>query len=396
MTGAAISAPAARIHALDSLRGSMMLLGIWIHAACNYVTFPLPVWPYKDSATSPLLDLPLMFIHVFRMPIFFVMAGFFARMLWERIGTPAFVKHRATRILLPFLVCWPLLFFTTRAGFIYANTLPSPDAWSETWAILRAGEYPITTAHLWFLYYLMYFYAAMFAWRLFSDKGRQRIDAGFRRLLQSPWRPLIFAIPTSISFYPMRSGGLDTEAGFLVHPKILFAYGIFFAFGFLLHRQADLLTGFCRNAWKLVVGAILLFPVQAAFQFRVVTGLPDYQPGPHLGAIITGAVIVWLLVFGLTGLFVRYLNGSRAWVRYLADASYWIYLMHLPLMIWIPAALSQMPLPALVKFALVIVISVPILLLSYHYLVRYTLIGRILNGPRARTVRSATVRAAPV
>lgn len=374
----------------------MMLLGIWLHAACNYVTFPHSAWPYKDSATSSLLDPTYIFIHVFRMPVFFVIAGFFARMLWERVGTADFLRHRANRVLLPFLLFWPVLFYVSAAGFVYATLLPSPTAWSEAWAYVVSAPLPYNTIHLWFLYYLLYFYSGMMGWRLIGLGVRERIEATFRRLLQSAWRPLIFAVPTCITLYPMESGGLDNPRNFLVAPKALAAYGVFFAFGFLLHRQADLLQGFARHAWKLVLGAILLAPLKTAFQLRVLTAGPNYDRAAHLGAIITGAVIVWLLVFGLTGLFVRYLNGSRAWVRYLADASYWIYLMHLPLMIWIPAALSQMALPALVKFALVIVISVPILLLSYHYLVRYTLIGRILNGPRARTVQSATVRAAPV
>jgi glucan biosynthesis protein C len=64
----------------------MMLLGVLFHASCSYSTLRIPAWPYRDPSTSPLLNAPLLLIHVFRMPIFFAMAGFFARLSWRRSG----------------------------------------------------------------------------------------------------------------------------------------------------------------------------------------------------------------------------------------------------------------------------------------------------------------------
>ena len=40
------------------------------------------------------------------------------------------------------------------------------------------------------------------------------------------------------------------------------------------------------------------------------------------------------------------------------------------------------PLPALAKFALVLPSRFPIMLLSYHLMVRYTFLGALLNGRR--------------
>jgi glucans biosynthesis protein C len=71
-----------RYHALDGLRAGMMLLGIVFHAALPYTT--LPRWPFKDSSTHPVFDVLTVFLHIFRVPIFFAMARFFAALLWER------------------------------------------------------------------------------------------------------------------------------------------------------------------------------------------------------------------------------------------------------------------------------------------------------------------------
>ena len=58
---------------------------------------------------------------------------------------------------------------------------------------------------------------------------------------------------------------------------------------------------------------------------------PMAQPGltKTLYALVFG-VAVWGWVFGLTGAALRFLSNYSATRRYVADASYWIYLAHLP------------------------------------------------------------------
>src|SRR5262245_18499155 len=91
-----------RLHALDGLRGTMMLLGVVFHSGTGYTVTPLKnAWPYKDGSTSLFFDVLCFFIHVFRMPTFFVMAGFFAALLYHRDGPIKFLLQRTKRILLP-------------------------------------------------------------------------------------------------------------------------------------------------------------------------------------------------------------------------------------------------------------------------------------------------------
>src|SRR5262245_53441853 len=84
-----------RYHAFDSLRAVMMLLGLVIHSAMGYIVFPTDrVWPFKDPRPSAFYDLLVMFIHSFRMPIFFVIAGFFAALLYTTRGARALFHNR--------------------------------------------------------------------------------------------------------------------------------------------------------------------------------------------------------------------------------------------------------------------------------------------------------------
>ncbi len=92
----------------------------------------------------------------------------------------------------------------------------------------------------------------------------------------------------------------------------------------------------------------------------------------------------WTMSFGLIGLFRRFMSRASFRVRYLSDASYWMYLAHLPLVFVVQGLLTLLPLPALVNFVLMCTAVTALLLVAYRYAVRYTFIGRLLNGRRDR------------
>ena len=91
-------------------------------------------------------------------------------------------------------------------------------------------------------------------------------------------------------------------------------------------------------------------------------------------------VAMWGFIFGFIGLFQALMNHHSPVWRYLADSSYWVYLVHLPLVVTLQIWMFDWVLPAEVKLVLILLIAMPILLVSYHLLVRGTFIGWILNG----------------
>ena len=61
--------------------------------------FPGPqVWLVKDSESSVVLSVMFFVIHMLRMLTFFLIAGFVARMSFERLGAGSFFKDRLRRI----------------------------------------------------------------------------------------------------------------------------------------------------------------------------------------------------------------------------------------------------------------------------------------------------------
>jgi len=100
--------------------------------------------------------------------------------------------------------------------------------------------------------------------------------------------------------------------------------------------------------------------------------------------LYTAAYVVglWCWVFAFVGAAVRYLSTPHAVTRYLADASYWVYLMHLSTLMFFINLLRPYDWHWSLKLAISVGGSMPILLLTYHYLVRFTWIGALLNGRR--------------
>jgi peptidoglycan/LPS O-acetylase OafA/YrhL len=88
--------------------------------------------------------------------------------------------------------------------------------------------------------------------------------------------------------------------------------------------------------------------------------------------------------FGLIGLFRKLFSAKRRGVRYLSDASYWMYIIHLPLVMAAQWLVRDWDFPAIVKFVLICAAVSALLLATYRAFVRYTPIGMMLNGRRAR------------
>ena len=85
------------------------------------------VLPAQDVSQSTTLGVTFYVIHMFRMSLFFFIAGFFAHLVFHRRGARAFVKDRAKRILVPMTVGWVVLAPPTIAAVIWGLTRTFPD-----------------------------------------------------------------------------------------------------------------------------------------------------------------------------------------------------------------------------------------------------------------------------
>jgi len=390
-----------RLHGLDAVRAFALLLGIALHAAQPYIA-GLP-WIVIETPSDTLAGVWYT-IHMFRMPLFFLIAGFFGRMLLERRGPAAFVKNRSRRILVPLVAGLPIVMLVTglamalgvlAAGGDLASIKP-PQAPPGT---VRGGVLgSINLIHLWFLYYLALFYAGVLIVRAVCStalgaNGRLHaaVDATIRFLMRGAWGPVTLALPIAAYYAQLDNwstwGGWPAPFSLVPDVGALIAYGSFFGFGWLLHRQLPLLKAL-EQRWPLYcVFAVAMWAV-----CRTIGGSTPHW-GPYLegGALVayTMSYVVgaWCWSFALIGLALRFLSGESPVRRYLADSSYWLYLMHIPALFFFEQVLHPLAWHWSIKYPLSVAAATGVLLLSYHYLVRFTFIGALLNGWKQRSSR---------
>jgi peptidoglycan/LPS O-acetylase OafA/YrhL len=250
--------------------------------------------------------------------------------------------------------------------------------------IQRLMETPVFH-HLWFLWFLCWLVPGFAICAIVA--GRLGWQGAPAWLVVSPAR-FLWLIPLTMVpqwFMGQASGafGPDTSAGLLPMPRVLLYYAIFFGFG-ALYYDADDSEGRVGRWWWLALPAALAvaLPLGLALSMGAVDSM-----GPQARRAFSAAAQVgyaWAMTFGLMGLFRAVLSRERPWVRYVSDSSYWLYIAHLPLIICAQMIVRDWQMPAVVKFALVCVVVTGALLLIYHALVRYTWLGKLLNGPRQR------------
>jgi ABC-type multidrug transport system ATPase subunit/peptidoglycan/LPS O-acetylase OafA/YrhL len=383
-----------RLHALDAVRAFALLLGVVFHAGFSFLPGLIPgLWAINDSSPSATLGVSLFVAHIFRMTLFFIVAGFFARMLYQRGGARGFWNNRLKRILVPLVAGWVVIFPLLAAVWIWGlmrtfGTLPAPPADAPP---APAGAFPF--GHLWFLYYLLVIYAIVTVVRAavvrLDGRGalRHGADVAVRRLMQYGAAPVALAMPVALALYVRADWvgwwGIPTPDRSVI-PELtsLIAYGTAVSFGWLLHRQVDLLALSSRQwSYQLAVAAVASV---ACLWFAGTT--PSFAPiaaGPQKLAYAFGyALACWSWSLALIGLSTRLMADERPAVRYVADASYWIYLVHMPVVAALQVGLGRVPLHWTLKFPLILAISFALLFASYHYLVRSSFIGQVLNGRR--------------
>src|SRR5262249_41061645 len=148
--------------------------------------------------------------------------------------------------------------------------------------------------------------------------------------------------------------------------------------GWLSSHRHDLGRLAAQGSWQLGL-ALPVFAVRAYLLTKDLKVPVDGWEAVALAA--SGALFAWLSLFGVLGLCQRCVRQSRPVVRYLADSSYWVYLVHFPAVGIMQVALLRVPCAAGWKFGIVLMGAFAACLLSYQWFVRYSQIGLWLHGP---------------
>lgn len=318
---------------LDAARGALMILGVFLHSAAIFQTSGN--WVVADPDRSVFFDWFSQFIHVFRMPTFFWISGYFFAMTAGKTGSSNALKKRLPRIAIPLVVSW----VTFNVAQVVLSGALSGQSVTEA---LRNG---VPAFHLWFLVDLLVF-CAIGAVLMPTLSGPT-----MRRVAQLCRSPGCQIATLSIgSFLLMilvhESGSAYTQFWGEVTLYGLATYFPFFMVGAWMFQNDEVRLRFVAKPAVLfplgVIGACVC-EAQCASSHGVYCGL--------LTLLKIG--FIWLAVGSLLGLFQRLFNRESKFAAFLSDASYSIFLSHHLLVVALGFLLLSVPIPAVIKFLVI-------------------------------------------
>jgi hypothetical protein len=372
---------------MDNLRAFAMLLGIFFHAALAYSPSLKDVWLTASPQNSEVIDFIAFFSHTFRMPLFFLIAGFFAALLIQKRGLGAMIKNRLLRITVPLSIFLPLVL--TAFAILIGWALENVEAKSPMLGLIAmmaqypdAPPPPVTTMHLWFLYQLTFFYivtAVVVKWVNFDWMSRI-VKSPKLFLLLSP----LLLVPALIT----QHAPIPAPEQFMPQLWSFGFFGLFFMLGYGLFSYQDFLDKLKPYAWLMLVTSVVaytlffqMFPKHSSFQeiMEVMATSPTIDL-KHTGLATLQAYISVFMSLALLIIGRSLFDKQNSSMKLIADSSYWTYIIHLPVLWLIQFYLLDKEWPMLVEFSLSSIGTLIIGLVTYLLLVKWTPIGWLLNG----------------
>lgn len=382
--------PRVDLAGLNSVRAFAALGVVLLHAGVPYTQHPMPglTWPVRDASSS-LVDVLFWGIELFIMPVFLVLAGFLTWRTLSRRGPGELFKSRLRRLAVPLLfgatVVLPIDLYIWLCGWL-ADGLIAPVK-------LRSLKFDGVIdrdlwglSHLWFLQYLL-FYVTMTAVAAAACRRLPRLRRWIPGAVGSA--VLLVAIATVTHFFRPEVVWGFQHAFAPVPSKWLYSF-TFFAGGLSLAVHDPQLSRLRSISPRLMpVGGVTAVAAVILGRWHLSGG--QSQAASVMLAILT-VLGAWMLTLGGIGFADRRTKAASGWVAYLSAASFWIYLVHHPVLALVHIDLKWW-MPALdptVKMFGAFAVSVTWSLLSYEVLVRKTAFGAWLGFAWSQPAEGAT------
>ena len=337
-----------------------MLMGLVMHATLLYSVPELAADLIVARDISPEEPTPwtwvlIIWIHQWRMPLFFLLAGFFAELVMDRGGPKAWAKDRVLRI------AGTLAVFMVIFSVVLSRPLGSLD-------------------HLWFLWFLCFY--CLYA-------GLLRIAGPFQWQgwaswpFQTPWHSLSLIPILTLASLIGRSDGLFhdiPEQIYEVELGGLALYLVPFVIGQGLYWHRSLIGALAlKRVWLplLATGTLSTFAVLVAFS----------EADSRLLVTLTGAITTWAWTFGFIGLFEWAVRRRSSILDWVVRVSYPVYLFHLYVVIQVSAVfiLWGWGQAGVIVGSSVVAFAISVAL--YYLFVWWTPLDWFLAGPKKARLR---------
>ena len=351
-----------RLFYLDNLRILLTVLVVAHHVALTYGN--LPLWYYSEPAQDPsgvVLDILVAVNQMFFMGLFFLISGFFTPGSYDRKGARGFLRGRLTRLGVPLL----LFLLVLRPIVNVGGLAPAREAFAETGAALPYWLYYVISwdpGPMWFVEVLLVF-AMVYA---LLRRVRVREAAAPAPSPRAPGMAAItgFVAALALATYVWRlvvPAGTYWPVVGLPSPAYLPQYVMLFAVGALAYRRGWL------TALGRATGRLGFVAAGVALIVFVVTTLMVEQAHTALALLaVSEAVFATGVIIGLVVLFRERFNRQGSTGRFLSAQAYAVYVIHPLVLVGLGHALSWLDAIAVVKFAVMATLAVPLCWLAAY------------------------------
>ncbi len=367
-----------RKYFIDWLRIGLIISVFFFHVG---MIFRPEQWHVNSAESFPFLDPIMWWLHLWRMPLLFLVSGvgtFYAighRTSWQ------YVKERFRRLYIPFTFG----FFTLVPLMVYVERIENYGSFLEYIPhMFDGGPYPvgnISWHHLWFILYLFIISLLIAPVLNYTKSGhynmvRGRLIAIISRKMGLNWLLPIIILSQLIlrQYFPNSTHALYNDWAFFTY------YLLFFVSGFMLFTSDKIINALAKDRrlylYQTLVFTILLFSLPSIFGEPSI--VQDYSRG------ITEMVIS--LSCGLTaiGYFKRYFNKDHTYRKVMNEAIYPFYLLHQPALIFVGYVVLKWNISYGLQALLITLLSLASIIVTYWFIIRKFNVLRIAFGMKKK------------
>lgn len=344
-----------RIIGFDLLRVIMVLLLIVFHAGVSFMVTPLDaqVWEYQDRSTNILFDGTLSFIHTFRHPTFFLISGFLTAQMLNRYSTRDVMLKRIKRLLIPLAIVAIIFGPFINGTLSLINGNQHPFSWNEMFLIQGDQSINFGTSYVWFLYYLFLFSTIHLTIKAAFNPILKSYKSNFRKVL---WIVVFLILTTCLSLFWWKENTLFGQYYLIPHPGSLFGYFSFYLFGAYMAGLPNVIDTLRQRKFHLImltIGLGALGTYMSLGHQQIVSGknMIDFD----LSTMFLSSIATVTVSLGGIGIACRQYKRSISMVLFLSKSSYFIYLVHFPVILLNMVLVMPLKMNCFLKFIFILV-----------------------------------------
>ena len=368
-----------RLYSLDFLRAFALLMGVLLHVLMLFLE------PFDGSEPRLSASIIFIWIHTWRMPLFMLLAGFFTALSLSKRDTGNYALNRLIRLGVPLLLLW--------------SVIPAIDeGTSELFKIPELISYifydiPFTLRldHLWFLYYLLFFYGVLLLLKTTAPLIFSLVidfELSLSRVLYL-WMPILILLSPLNKPIGGIFGEIPITFGEINLGSMLFMAS-FFIIGMQAHKSSQFLENLQRTRfWLPSLIVFSLIPIG----LLAWGGVKD-EPFAFAGLLelwivnsLSGSAAL-LLVLSIMGLAMNKISSTGHVLRWLVRLSYPIYVFHLMFVVSVSGTLMFFGINDWIIVFLGFASGILFPVIIYYAIISWTPLDWVFNGYKNSGYRS--------